>query len=71
MIKPPRIDAVEVIGPTRLRIAWTTGERVEVDLAEPIHRLQALAPLRDPAAFGHVQVGEWGHGLVWEADLAL
>jgi hypothetical protein len=46
-MKPPRIEAVEVTSPTRLRIAWTTGERLEVDLAEPINRLKALAPLRD------------------------
>ncbi len=64
MMKPPRIDAVEAIGPTRLRIAWTTDERLEVDLAEPIQRLQALGPLCDPAALDRVQVGEWGHSLV-------
>lgn len=60
MMKPSRIEAVVVTGPTQLRIAWTTGERLEVDLAEPIHRLKALAPLRDPAVFGRVQVGDWG-----------
>jgi hypothetical protein len=68
----PNIEAVEVIGPTRLRIAWTTGERLEVDLAEPIDRLKALAPLRDPAAFDRVQMGEWwGHSLVWEGEIPL
>ncbi len=65
------LDAVEAIGPTRLRIAWATGERLEVDLAEPINRLQALAPLRDPAAFARVQVGEWGHSPVWEGEIDL
>ena len=69
--KPPRIEAVEVTGPTQMRIAWTTGERLEVDLAEPIGRLEALAPLRDPATFGRVQVGEWGHSLVWEGEIDL
>lgn len=71
MMKPPRINAVKAIGPTRLRIAWTTGERLEVDLAEPIHRLKALAPLRDPADFDRVQVGEWGHSLVWGGEIDL
>lgn len=70
-MKPPRIEPVEVTGPTRLRIAWTTGERLEVDLAEPINRLKALAPLRDPAAFSRVQVGKWGHSLVWESEIDL
>jgi len=71
MMKPPRIEAVEVVGPTQLRIAWTTGERLEVDLAEPINRLKALASLRNPAAFDRVQVGEWGHSLVWEGEIDL
>jgi hypothetical protein len=71
MLKPLRIQRAEAIGPTRLRIAWTTGERLEVDLAEPINRLQALAPLRDPAIFARVQVGEWGHSLVWEDEIDL
>jgi hypothetical protein len=70
-MKPPRIEAVEVVGPTQLRLAWTSGERLEVDLAEPISRLKALAPLRDPAAFGRVQVGEWGHSLVWDGEIDL
>lgn len=71
MMKPPRINAVEVLGPTRLRIAWTTEERLEVDLAEPIKRLKALAPLQDPVAFGRVKVGEWGHSLVWDGEIDL
>jgi hypothetical protein len=71
MLKPPRIKAVEVVGPTQLRIAWTTGERLEVDLAEPINRLKALAPLRDPVTFGRVTVGEWGHSLVWNGEIDL
>jgi hypothetical protein len=33
--------------------------------------LQALAPLRDPVAFARVQVGEWGHSLVWEGEIDL
>ena len=71
MLKLPRIESAEAIGPTRLRIAWTTGERLEVDLVEPINRLKALAPLRDPAVFSRVEVGEWGHSLVWEGEIDL
>jgi DNA-binding CsgD family transcriptional regulator len=71
MTKPPRIEAVEVLGPTQLRVQWTTGECLEVDLAEPISRLQALAPLRDPAVFAQVQIGEWGHSLMWSNEIDL
>lgn len=34
MMKPPRIEAVDILGPNRLRVAWTTGERLAVDLQE-------------------------------------
>lgn len=71
MMKPPRIEAVEVVGPMRLYIAWSTGEHFDVDLSEPITRLNALAPLRDSALFARVQVGEWGHSLVWNDEIDL
>jgi hypothetical protein len=70
-MKSPGIETVEVIGLTQLCIAWTTGERLEVDLAEPIGRLKVLAPLRDPTVFSRVQVAEWGHSLVWDDPIDL
>ena len=60
-----------MLAPLRLRIDWSTGESLEVDLSEPINRLQALAPLRDPGLFAQVQVGEWGHSLVWNDEIDL
>ena len=71
MMKPPRIEGVEVISPLRLHIAWSTGESFDLDLSEPINRLQALAPLQDPIFFSRVQVGEWGHSLVWDDEIDL
>ena len=71
MMKPPRIEQVETLPDMRLRITWSTGEEFEVDLAEPITRLNALAPLRDPAFFAHVQVGEWGHSVCWDDEIDL
>ena len=71
MIKPPLIEAVEAVNSMQLRIIWSTGECFEVDLSEPIMRLNVLAPLRDPAFFALVRVGEWGHSLVWNDDIDL
>lgn len=71
MTKPPRIETVEVVGSAQLRITWTSGECFDVDLAEPISRHHTLAPLRDPAIFARVQVGEWGHSLVWSDEIDL
>lgn len=70
-MKPPRIEAVEAVDSLRLRITWSTGECYMVDLAEPIHRLPALAPLHDPALFARAQVGEWGHSVVWSDEVDL
>lgn len=71
MMKPPRIMAVNVTGPMKLSIAWSTGECFDIDLREPINRLEALSPLRDPVLFARVQVGEWGHSLVWNDEVDL
>ena len=71
MAKPPRIETVEVVGSAQLHITWNSGECFDVDLAEPISRHHALAPLRDPVVFARVQVGEWGHSLVWRDEIDL
>lgn len=71
MMSLPRIEAVDVIGPMRLRIAWSTGECFDVDLSEPINRLEALALLRDPALFARVHKDAWGHSLVWNDEIDL
>jgi hypothetical protein len=71
MMKPPLIEAVKVVEPMRLHISWSTGECFVVDLSEPIMRLKALAPLRDPTFFAGVQIGEWGHSLVWNDEIDL
>lgn len=71
MMKPPRIEDVKALPDMRLRITWSTGECFAVDLAEPITRLNALAPLRDPTFFARVQVGEWGHSVLWNDEIDL
>ena len=71
MMKPPRIEAVTVNGPMRLRINWSTGECLDVDLEEPINRLKTLAPLRDQTLFARATVGEWGHSVIWNDAIDL
>lgn len=71
MMKPPRLEQVEALPNMRLRITWSTDEEFEVDLAEPITRLNTLAPLRDPTFFARVQIGEWGHSVHWNDEIDL
>ena len=70
-MKPPLIRDVKVIGPMRLRIDWSTGEILDVDLSEQIARFKVLQPLREPAFFALARVGEWGHSVFWNEEVDL
>lgn len=69
--KPARIAAVQALRPNRVRLQWESGAVDTIDLAEPIGRLKALAPLRDWARFCRVAVGEWGWSLCWPKGIDL
>ncbi len=69
--KQPCILSVEAIAPTKLRLCWVDGGCADVDLAEPIHRLNALTSLRDWKIFKQAKVGEWGWSVVWSEDVDL
>jgi hypothetical protein len=58
------IGSAKATGPARLRLAWSDGTEAELDLGDWL-ALPAFAPLRDPAAFDKVRVGDWGHSLEW------
>lgn len=58
------IEGVTPIGAARLQLSWSDGAKAEVDLA-PWLAKPAFAALRDPAEFAAVQIGDWGHSLVW------
>src|SRR6266850_3338090 len=64
-----RIADVRPMDNYTLQLKWQNGRRLPVDLAEPVHRLRGLRPLRDPAFFARAQVGESGHSVVWPGDL--
>jgi len=66
----PKLQAVEALAPYRLRTSWSTGEVLEVDVGDILHKTSALAPLLDPDVFARVHLGEWGHGIEWfDAEL--
>jgi hypothetical protein len=63
-----RIADVQATGGYTLRLRWLGGRTMTVDLAEAVHRLKGLRPLRDPAVFARAQVGEGGHSVAWPDD---
>lgn len=58
------IASARASGPASLQIAWSDGTQADLDLTRLIAG-RAFAALRDPAEFGKVKVGDWGHSLAW------
>ena len=65
MVHFPRAQRVSVLEPYRLKIRWSTGESLEVDLAPKLKRLPALAHLLKPEVFGQVHVADRGTSIEW------
>lgn len=61
----PRALHVEAIDPYRLRVRWSTGETLEVDLADKLG-VPALAHLRDPDLFAKAHAACGGACIEWE-----
>lgn len=67
-----RIAAVEPLpGNHSLRLVWSDGRVLSVNLSEALHAFGVLAPLQDSALFQQAQVGEWGFDVVWPGDIEL
>jgi len=64
------IESVEVVGPGRVALGWSGGERVELDLSGWLAD-RAFAPLRHAGEFAKVRIGEWGHGLEWPSGVEM
>ncbi len=68
--KTRTIAAVRSVGPSRLQVTWSDETSVELNLLDVL-RDHAFDALRDPAEFERVQIGDWGHGLVWPSGAEL
>lgn len=60
------IIAAEAIGPSTVRVAWSDRIIVDLDLTTVIEG-RAFAALHDPDEFAQVEIGDWGHSLVWSS----
>jgi hypothetical protein len=62
------IERVRAVGPTRLNVLWSDAAQAEIDLQSWLDK-PAFAALRDKAEFAKVQLGDWGHSLVWPSGV--
>jgi Protein of unknown function (DUF2442) len=69
MNKPTLIRGVKAKAPARLEIAWSTGEKLPVDVSRLIKRFKLYAPLRNAALFGRAKADPWGHAVNWPGDI--
>ncbi len=77
----PKKKAVELLVPIAaatvgdrprvVHVRWDDGFEAEVDLTEPIAAVSLYAPLRDPARFARLAVGEYGWTLDFGDDLEM
>lgn len=65
----PAIDKAQFMDDYHVCLTWHNGTVGEVDLTEPIHRLQGLRSLRDPHVFAQGQIAEYGRALEWPGDI--
>jgi Protein of unknown function (DUF2442) len=71
MKNPPNIQMARVSGPSTVELVWSTGETLNVNLADLPKRNAAFAKLADVAFFEKVERDEWGHGIGWPGGLDL
>lgn len=71
MKNPPNITAARVLGNGVAELIWSTGETLNVNLADLPKRNAAFAELAAPAFFAQMSLDEWGHGISWPGGLDL
>jgi hypothetical protein len=62
----PRALKVTALAPYRLRIRWSTGEVLDVDVEGRIKGIKALRHILAPEVFSRVRSGAHGASVEWE-----
>ena len=64
------IESVQAVDDHLLIIVWQGEKSAHIDLAETV-RTRPFAALAAPEIFRQVQVGDWGHSLVWPGEIEI
>lgn len=62
--------AARAVDPMTLHVTWSDGTGARLALAALLTD-PAFAPLRAPAEFARVELGDWGHSLTWPSGVEL
>lgn len=58
------IAAARATGPSLLHLSWSDGTEADIDLRAALAD-RAFTTLADPSLFAQVEIGDWGHSLIW------
>jgi hypothetical protein len=61
----PQLEDVQALEPYRLRTRWSTGETLEVDVAEQLRAIPSLTPILAPEVFATAHLADWGGSVEW------
>ena len=64
------IESVQPADGHVLIVVWQGEKSARIDLAETV-RTRPFAALATPEIFRQVQVGDWGHSLVWPGEIEI
>ncbi|MBC7963611.1 MAG: DUF2442 domain-containing protein [Steroidobacteraceae bacterium] len=66
-----RLKDVEIVAPAVVKVTYTDGRLVSVDLKDIIRDYAAFAPLSNPDEFTTVTVADWGWSLEWQCGATI
>lgn len=61
----PKLQSVEALATYRLRITWSTGEVLDLDVEERLRKHPSLTAILAPEVFANAHIGEWGNSIEW------
>lgn len=71
MKNSPNIQSARVMGAGVIELVWSTGETLNVSLADLPKRNTAFDQLPDQIFFAKMERDAWGHGIGWPGGLDL
>ncbi|WP_029415619.1 DUF2442 domain-containing protein [Brevundimonas bacteroides] len=61
------LESVRALEGFRLVLGWNGAEQATIDLSTVV-KTRPFRALSDPDVFSQVELGDWGHSVVWPGD---
>ncbi len=64
------LESVRALEGFRLVLGWNEAEQATIDLSTVV-KTRPFRALSDPDVFKQVEIGDWGHSVVWPGDIEI